>query len=222
MPIIREENIMGGESIYLAHEEDLADIPPSHAHLVGPEERAVLRDPLGYLERLAERAEPPQFRDWLLQLAAAEAYQLELHTSDTCFDDALFCLSRPGGITESLRLGVCREGPELPPPLVPVYALINGTNQFGYACSGGLCPRPQGPISQTGVWFGEDNQIDPDSCVPFYETRSGTLLCYQGTDRAVWYHGGSGTLTDAGPLSDGVAALFAEFIQGNMLEPAYD
>jgi hypothetical protein len=70
MAIVIEKNEMGGKSVYVSTEADLADVPKSHRPLVGRVERLVLADPARYFHDLATKAKRPLLRQWLKMIAS--------------------------------------------------------------------------------------------------------------------------------------------------------
>jgi|SRR5215469_2729762 len=222
MSLQARENAMGGESVYLFTKEELSKVPASHRPLVGPEERAALRDVRGYFGRLAAAARLPALRWWLAMLSRCDDPVLELHTAglEGVEGEALFRFYLYNGSSPAvgLRSGACPE--ELPPPLDDVYRLIDGTNHFGFGMAGGLGRAGESvSVAETGVWLSETNAIDPATCQPFYSTRGGDMLCYRLPDQAVWYTGETGMLREAGSLHALVERYFRGLLRGSALEP---
>jgi hypothetical protein len=224
MPVVVEDNDMEGKSVYLSDESDIPEVPRTHRALAGPDTRAVLRDPLGYVRRLARGAGPAAFRAWLLSLAEeADSFVVELHKTPLTkgMNLALLRFFLPNETSPAIRLGASPETDGVPVPLASVYERISGTNHFGYGLAGGLEKPPFPPLSKLNVWFGEGNEIPPFTTHPFYGTLSGDLLCYQPPDKAVWYFHETGTLRKAGPLARLVKQYFDELRAGRALEAPY-
>jgi hypothetical protein len=239
-----EKNEMGGKSVYVFSEDGLADVPKSHRLLVGRVERLALADPARYLHDLAAKAKRPVLRRWLKMLADCESCFLELHTaSNRLFPgfppEAYFRFSldndsapgirlrsaetSPSGLDKTISSWSAKTIPSPPPALAEVYELIDGINQCGYGMEGGLLSAADiSPVAQTGFWLSETNTVDPETCLLFYDTPCGDMLCFQPPNRAVWYAHEVGELRRAGSLRSLVDRYFRTLIQGDILEYKYE
>ncbi len=107
----------------------------------------------------------------------------------------------------------------LPPALAEVYELIDGINHFGYGMSGELISAADiAPFPGREMWLSETNTIEPETCMLFYSTLNGDMLCFQPPGRAVWYVHEIGELRPAGSLRSVVDRYFRKLIQGDVLE----
>ncbi len=224
MTVEIEDNEMEGKSVIITDKEDLPSVPKSHRKLVGPEELAALDDVPGYFQGLAKKTSVSYLCKFLAMLAGCEAWWLELHTTTLCKggDEAMFRLFFEADISFTVTLQSSGAANDLPPPLKEVYTLINGTNHPGFGYAGGLARlRDIEPMSKSGMWLSEENQLDAGTCFVFYNTFCGDSLCYQLPDQAVWYKHETGALEQAGSLELMVKKYFTGLCKGTILE-AYD
>ncbi len=221
MSITIEKNEMGGKSVFVGSEADLAKVPKTHQHLVGSKERSALADPARYFSDLAGRAKRPLLARWLKILADCESYLLELHTASIPgFPAAAYFRFVLGNdFVPGVRLRSAKTGPSLPLALAEVYELIDGINHFGYGEAGELSSAGEiAPLTQAGFWLSETNKVNPETCQAFYSTLNGDILCCQPPNDAVWYLHEVGELRPAGSLRSLVDQYFQNMIQGEVLE----
>lgn len=224
MSILVEKNEMGGKSVYVFSEADIAEVPAKLHRLVGQEERLALSDPTRYFHDLARRAKCRSLRQWLNMIGDCDKCFLELHTASSTlypgFPPAVyFRFSLDNDSAPGVKLRSSKEIPSLPAPLAEVYERIDGINHCGFGMGGELLSATEiSPFSQAGMWIGETNTVDPETTMLFYTTSNGDMLGFQSPDRAVWYAHEVGELRPAGSLRSLVDRYFRELIRGELLE----
>jgi hypothetical protein len=224
MSLVVEKNDMGGKSVYVGSVADLKKVPVAHRRLAGRTERLALADPACYFHDLAGKTKNRLLRQWLKMLADCPNYFLELHTASSASfpgfpDAAYFRFSLDNGSEPAVKLRSAKVIPSLPPILAEIYELIDGINHFGYGMAGERIPAVDiAPFAQTGMWFDGINTVDPETCMPFYNTLNGDVLGFRLPDQAVWYAHEVGELRSAGSLRSVVDRYFRKLIQGDVLE----
>jgi hypothetical protein len=224
MSIVIEKNDLGGKSVYVGSVRDLAKVPAAHRRLVGRSERLALADPARYFHDLAGRAKRRPLRQWLKILADCANCFLELHTASSASfpgfpSAAYFRFILDNGSAPAVKLRSAQAIPSLPPALAEVYELIDGINHCGYGMGGELFSASDvAPFAGTEFWLSGANTVEPETCMLFYDTLNGDMLCFQPPDEAVWYVHEIGELRPVGSLRSLVDRYFRNLIQGDVLE----
>src|SRR5216683_7638894 len=175
MPLRTEDNMMDGLSVFVQSEEELSQVPLSHRSLIGTEERTALHDLATYFHRLAKKAKRIVLREWLTMLADCKDWILELHKPGMKGprNDVLLRFYLENESSPAIRLLSGTSPTKLPRSLAEVYRLFNGTNHFGYGMAGGLWRvEDLSTFGRAGPWLSDENSLDPDACIPLFDTMS--------------------------------------------------
>lgn len=224
----QEPNQLGGETVWVLPEDELAEVPASHYGLLTQDIRDAFENPQGYLLGLSVYTTLPAFAKYLNLLIKEARCALMLATADEMFGgpQAAFHWSARGWSNNPHSIFI--EPGEWESEVFPaagfqqLFSQVRWVHWGELGSSGGLFHLDQQPTLQHYGAICESQQFPVATTRVFGSSACGDMLIYNSQGEAGFLSHENGQAYSLGSVSDALNWIFDELRQGRAPEFEYE